>query len=106
MNKMNILLVCLSVLVLSLSAALMIMNSRQNQTFAQATAQSSSQTALYLLKTYQDKVGVFEPGAKEPKEVLDITVAALPEQDQQMLQKGIAVQSEQELKSLIEDFDG
>lgn len=106
MNKMNALLVGLSVLVLSLSGTLMVMNNQQNQTLAQATTQQSSTTALYVLKTYQGQIGIFKPNAAKPEQVLDIMVSALPEKDQEMLQQGIEVQSERELKALIEDFDG
>lgn len=60
---------------------------------------------MYILKDYNGKIAVFEPSEDTPEQVLDVYVQNLPTMDQQMLKSGIEVDSEQELRNLIEDYD-
>lgn len=58
----------------------------------------------YMLKIYNNKVGIFRTPSKTPYTYLDIDISYLNDYDRKLLLNGIEVSSEQELKSLIEDF--
>ena len=77
---------------------------------AESTSQSAryteSREALYVMKTYEGKIGVFTPDNAEPLYTLeDVHLKSLPQYDQSMLKTGIKIYSEKELQSLIEDYD-
>lgn len=71
-----------------------------------AKAQSASQEELFLLAESNGKIAVYKNGENEPFCILEVQVNELPERDRQLLQSGIAVQGEEELYSLIEDYTG
>ncbi|MCL2486351.1 MAG: hypothetical protein FWE86_01975 [Oscillospiraceae bacterium] len=60
--------------------------------------------ALYIVKTYMGKVGVFAPGSRDPLEVLDVWVSDLPDADRRQLLSGLALPTEESLQSLLEDY--
>lgn len=73
---------------------------------SQNLAVTSEAPPLYTVGEYEGKVAVFLYGKSEPQQVLEeVRVKNLPEYDQQLLQEGIPIYSEEELASLIEDFD-
>jgi hypothetical protein len=59
---------------------------------------------LYIIKDYEGKVSVFEKNKKEPIMITDVLVSSLPELDAKEMQKGIFINSKEELDSLIEDY--
>lgn len=58
----------------------------------------------YLLKEYQERIGVFRKGADTPEMMLNVYVYHLPKYDQQMLKEGIPAKDYQQLVSLMEDY--
>lgn len=63
-------------------------------------------SVIYVLKEYDDSLGVFKPNYETPERIIDtVIVSTLNEYDQLLLKNGIEVHSEEELQSLIEDYD-
>lgn len=58
----------------------------------------------YIVADYGGRVAVFEDGNPEPVTVYDIYTHLLPENDIEILRKGIKVNSEQQLQSCLEDL--
>ena len=64
-----------------------------------------SREVLYVMKSVDGKIGVFKPDSKKPLYTLEVHLKSLPQYDQKLLNTGIKIYSEKELKSLIEDYD-
>ena len=61
--------------------------------------------ALYVVVgTWKGYVALFDQGAAEPKQIFPCPVEALPESDQQALEKGIIVRNQRDLQQLLEDY--
>lgn len=69
-----------------------------------AEGSSSGQSAPYLLRDNGGRIALFRPGEEEPVEVYEIYTHLLPQEDVLSLQKGIPVESEEQLLRLLEDF--
>ena len=70
------------------------------------TISQESRKVLYVMKSVDGKIGVFKPESQKPLYTLgDVHLKSLPQYDQKLLNTGIKVYSEKELKSLIEDYD-
>ena len=68
------------------------------------TPDTQSDSALYL-KSYQNTVALYE--GDTVKEIFsDVVLNALPIKDRNSLNSGILIESEEQLYSLLEDFDG
>ena len=64
------------------------------------------ETAKYVLKEYEGRIGVFKNESTMPTEVLNVYVFTLPSADRSALKIGISVYGAEALQSLIEDFTG
>ena len=61
--------------------------------------------ALYVvIGTWKGYVALYDQGAGEPKQIFPCPVEALPESDQQALEKGIIVRNQRDLQQLLEDY--
>lgn len=69
-----------------------------------AEPESSAPQPLYIVADYCGKVAVFESTGSEPLAVYDIYTHLLPEHDIELLRKGIAINSAQQLQSCLEDL--
>lgn len=58
----------------------------------------------FQLGVYGDRLAVYTGGELKPRQVLDIPLAALPESDQKLLEQGIPLRDEEELRQAIEDY--
>ena len=58
----------------------------------------------YILKEYNGKIGVFRTNAQKPYTYVDMDINYLTEYDRELLTKGIEVDTQQQLNSLIEDI--
>ncbi|MBQ6896021.1 MAG: hypothetical protein IJN69_02295 [Oscillospiraceae bacterium] len=67
------------------------------------SAESEVQTG-YIIADFGGKVAVFEEGCKEPAAVYDIYTHLLPENDIELLRKGIHVDNLNQLQSRLEDL--
>ena len=67
---------------------------------------ASIREPLYIITTHEGQIGVFKYKETTPYLTLDdVMIDSLSEYDQKLLESGIQVYSEQELLSLIEDYD-
>jgi hypothetical protein len=98
-----ILLTCLILIVISLALALLYTPPASSTVPA---SQEQETVPLYTVKCYQDYVAVFSGNAELPLRVTGIRISLLPLQDQLDLADGIAVYSETDLSSLLEDYGG
>lgn len=64
----------------------------------------SAAAPMYSLREYQGQLAVFEQGQETPFRIIDMDIALLPPYDQALLQSGIDVADEQELRRLLEDY--
>lgn len=58
----------------------------------------------YLLKAWNGAVALFVGDSGEPLTVYDVSVQSLPEEEQLLLQAGIAVGSDEELQEILENY--
>ncbi|MBR4036168.1 MAG: hypothetical protein IKJ05_05500, partial [Oscillospiraceae bacterium] len=61
-------------------------------------------TVTYVIKEYGGKVAVFNPDETEPMAVYEVYVHLLPENDIELLRKGIPVDDDYTLQKALEDF--
>ncbi|MDD3229053.1 MAG: BofC C-terminal domain-containing protein [Oscillospiraceae bacterium] len=73
-------------------------------TTSPASSSASEQQAIYLVKTYKGKIGIFHVGETVPFRILNVLIQNLPKADQQLLESGISVQTSEELQQIIEDY--
>jgi hypothetical protein len=62
-----------------------------------------TQTA-YIVKEYGGKLAVFVPDEQEPLTIYEVYVHLLPENDIELLRKGIAVDDDFSLMKTLENF--
>lgn len=60
---------------------------------------------MYILKEYENKIGVYKANETEPFKVIDVYVNNLPSVDQYELKSGISVQNDDKLRMIIEDYE-
>ncbi|MBQ4332253.1 MAG: BofC C-terminal domain-containing protein [Clostridia bacterium] len=68
---------------------------------APGTARS---TARYTIGEWEGQVAVFEGDQDFPRQVFDVYVNALPEQQRQQVLEGVPVEDETQLSILLEDY--
>ena len=93
-------------LAIALIFAVILLTSILSSPHRQSTEISDSQTELpkYIMKTYNDIIGVYRFGEDEPFKLLNVTVEKLPKNDISALNSGIEIFTDDELFSLTEDF--
>ena len=64
----------------------------------------TKQTTQQVLREWNGQIGLFQGDAPEPTQVYEVTVAALPEEEQQRLQAGIVIRDEEMLVELIDNY--
>ncbi len=75
-----------------------------SETFASETIAQTEKFYSYLLKSSGGKIAVLDNKTGKIIKKTDTLISVLPEKDQQMLKKGIKVESDTELRLLLEDF--
>lgn len=83
--------------------------SAQANTQASDSEDSSTEKTveeIYIIKNYQGKIGIFIKGDENPFQILDIDPSLLPEKDQEELSEGLEIKGAENLRQIIEDFDG
>lgn len=58
----------------------------------------------YTLSEYKGKIAVFKNQESVPIEIYDVYVTTLPQHDRILLEKGIHIETSEELQKLIEDY--
>ena len=64
----------------------------------------AERNSKYVLSEYEGRIALFENGDEIPKEIYDVMVSALPQEDAERIIQGIIVENESDLQSLIEDY--
>ncbi len=59
----------------------------------------------YILKQYEDSLGIFIEGEKTPISTIDVPYYSLPFEDKQLLNKGIYADSLSEIMLKAEDYE-
>ena len=69
-----------------------------------STTTNLAEENIYVVKSYNGKIGIF----KEDKlyEVIEVYTKTLPKTDRDQLEKGIVIDGEEDLRSIIEDYTG
>ena len=72
-----------------------------------STSKDAAETlqATYVVKTYNGIIGVFADDSDNPMQTIEVSVASLPESDQQALDNGISVKGTGNLRRLLEDYE-
>lgn len=83
--------------------ALIAISIHQMKTAGQQPIDSPAKVA-YIVKEYGGKIAVFSPDEEEPLAVYEVYVHLLPENDIELLRKGIAVDDDYTLVKTLEDF--
>lgn len=65
-----------------------------------------SSNDYYILTEYDGRLAVFIDGENTPVTVYNTYTDTLPQQDKELIQKGIRVESTEKLQRLIEDYTG
>jgi len=76
-----------------------------NHAGAKENQQNTKPIPLYVLKNYFGKVAVFKYNSNVPQETLSVYTNSLPLFDQKQLSTGVFAYTNEELTSLIEDYD-
>lgn len=66
--------------------------------------ENSKEDTVFIIKEYNGMIAVFNKKSDEPLFVSEVSINNLPLADKKILQSGIEVFSEKELKRLIEDY--
>jgi hypothetical protein len=57
-----------------------------------------------IVREYEGKIGIFRGESEKPYKIIDYRVNMLSEYDREQIQEGIVINSEDELKTFIEDI--
>ena len=93
--------VLMSILIAAVIVLCALSQSIQNKRAAES---STLPQVDYVLGEYEGYLAVFRGEQQKPYQVLQMPVQLLPEEDQGAIEAGIHVQTEQELRRLLEDF--
>ena len=97
--------VLMSILIAAVIVLCALSQSIQNKRAAAKTEESSTLPQVdYVLGEYEGYLAFFRGEQQKPYQVLQMPVQLLPEEDQGAIEAGIHVQTEQELRRLLEDF--
>ncbi len=97
--------ICVAIYVLSfgVTAAVMSIDTVERDVVtASVSADTVSEEPVYMLKTYNGRVTVFIDG--EPTIETDILLTGLRQNDREMLEQGIVVESYTDVLCMLEDF--
>lgn len=81
-----------------------LVNELVKETYSVERITESDIKELYVLKAYDGRIAVADGATGEIIKKTDTLVSILPKKDRNMLKKGIKVNSDEELRLLLEDF--
>ena len=64
----------------------------------------TSQSNIYTIKEYNGHIGVFLNDETQPYKEVNVSLSTLPEEDQELLKKGITANSQGEVQIILEDY--
>lgn len=68
------------------------------------TQEQESNTPLYMVRVTNGVLAIYPYGSDTASEITDIRLSSLREYDQQLMQRGFPLYSEEDLTSFLEDF--
>ncbi len=86
------------------SSAPSILSSGTAEPVDMSAAPSANGPLLCVLGVWEGKLAVFPPDGTSPREVYDVYVVSLPEEEQQRLAEGIDIYDDRTLAGLLEDY--
>ncbi len=105
MEKMTMLILSLSAVVsLSAVAALIIGNSDTEEVYAETRVETTVAAEKYTLRDFNGKLALFVGDETVPSEIFDVRTQSFGEVDRELLMKGITTDTEEEIRSLVEDY--
>lgn len=108
MTKTRIWLMLLTALVISvvIVAGSMANAAQQPETASeQPVTETTTQTHInYVLRAWEGHLGLFRGDSEIPYQELDMPLTLLSEYDRKIVEQGIIVETEQELRALVEDM--
>ena len=79
-----------------------------NDTQVKAEKQKSyleeKKSTVFVVSEYQGNIAIFKKGNPSPVKIVDVQLSDLPKQDKELLEKGIEVNSKEELLNILEDY--
>lgn len=95
-----------SVTVFALSAASFICAAASAAKPIRSETAAAPEPNYYVVREYMGSIGIYPNGSEDPSRVVHISVSELPDEDRYLLECGILVRSNSELRELIEDYTG
>lgn len=92
------------IVIATISSSIKRQRIRAEDMAAQTTVQTKPIEIGYYLKAYEGEIAVFRGSSVTPYKKLGVSMALMSDQDKILLTDGIFVQTEKELKKLIEDY--
>ncbi|HBB71611.1 MAG TPA: hypothetical protein DCZ71_03280 [Ruminococcus sp.] len=77
---------------------------RQRTAAKTAAAENELIEPECVVREYCGRIGVFRGGSEKPSRIIDYDVSLLSEFDREQISKGIVIETESELRQLIEDL--
>ena len=78
---------------------------RRESTPAPSPEVAEATVAVMCLRAFEGRVALFVDGEDLPVEVYDVPIETLPPEEQQRLQNGIMIESEEMLWELLENYN-
>lgn len=70
-----------------------------------AAALAEKEPVGFVLKEYEGKAALFRENSEKPYQILNLEIYLLPDADREALKQGIFAENEEELKTLLEDWE-
>ena len=80
-------------------------NSSQENILNSAAPTAANRQTVYIVKEYQNVIGVFFEEEGIPFRVIDVPVSTLPEEDKKMFEEGIRISDEKDLQKFLENYE-
>lgn len=109
MTKTRIWMMLLTALVISvvIAAGSMAASVTNPEPAAEESAAATTTTQLnvsYVLRAWDGHIGLFRGDSETPYQELDMPLTLLSDYDREMVEAGITVETERELRTLVEDL--
>lgn len=91
--------------VLILGSAARMVERAKSDAVAKEVSMAEREPVGFVLRECEGRLALYRENSVKPYQILDVQVYLLPEADREALKTGIVVETEAELRRLLEDFD-
>ena len=102
--KARVISLALAVSAMAIAVTVAVVMPSEARGILNSSAVGSVQDGGWYMREYNGKIGIYRSGAAEPEQVLNVYVSMLPDEDREMLAKGIYLKNRTELQERIEDY--